>query len=864
LTITDATPGAEIYVSLNGSAPTTLDQGYHGPIEITGSVTVQAVAVGPGYLASAPVSATYTITTPPAAVISTVAGDGVFGMLGIGGAAASAEIGEPVAVTFDGAGNLYIADGEKYVVWMVSATTGEITIVAGNGTFGYAGDGGPATAAELGGPDGLAVDKAGNLYIADGSSDRIRMVTAQTGVITTIAGPGVYGTLGDGGPATSAFLRGPGGIGFDSAGNLYIADSGNNRIRMIAAKTGIISTVAGGGVSGLLGDGGLATAATLSNPDDLALDSAADLYITDFYDGRVRRVDAATGLISTVAGNGVLGDNGDGGLATEAEIDSWRGIAVDGAGNLYLSNLPDTLRKVDATTGIITTIAGDGYFGYGGDGGAATMAELYEPKGLAFDAAENLYIADSANYRVRKLTFPQPQPQTIVFTPPSPVYYGIPSITLTATGGASGNPVTFSIVSGPGSLSGTNNSILKVTGTGAIVIAANQAGNASYAAATQVTSNISVVSPAAAALTSPAPGTVLAGSSVTFNWSGAADPTGYYLWIGSTGVGSNNIYNSEEKAVTTYTFNGLPTNGETIYVRLITNFNGTWVPRDYTYTAARKGVPMTSPTPGSTLGGSSVTFTWSTVSGATGYYLWIGTTGTGSSDLYYSAEKTVNSYTFTRMPTNGEKIYVRLTTNYSGIWAYNDYTYTSSAPAALTSPAAGATLAGPDVTFDWAAAPNATGYYLWIGSTGVGSNNIYNSAEKTGTSYTFNGLPTNGETLYVRLTTNYNGTWVHNDYTYTAATQAVLTSPTLGSTLSGRSVAFEWTAATGATGYYLWIGSTGTGSNNIYNSALKTVTAYTFPSMPMNGETIYVRLTTNFNGVWVHQDYTYTAAPSQP
>jgi hypothetical protein len=193
---------------------------------------------------------------------------------------------------------------------------------------------------------------------------------------------------------------------------------------------------------------------------------------------------------------------------------------------------------------------------------------------------------------------------------------------------------------------------------------------------------------------------------------------------------------------------------------------------------------------------------------------------------------------------------------------YNDYSYTAASQAVLTSPAPGSTLASANVAFGWTAAANATGYYLWIGSTGVGSNNLYNSAEKTGTSYSFNSMPTNGETVYVRLTTNYGGTWVHNDYIYTAASQAVLTSPAPASTLTGASVNFAWTSAPNATGYYLLIGSTGVGSNNLYNSQEKTGTSYTFNSMPTNGESVFVRLITNYSGTWAYNDYTYTATGS--
>jgi sugar lactone lactonase YvrE len=461
VTMTDATPGAEIHVSLDGSVPTTTAQGYHGPIDITGTVTIQAIAVAPGYLPSAPVTATYAITTPPTAVISTVAGNGKFGLSGAGGPATSAEMEVPKAVAFDGAGNLYIADAGNAVVWMVAAGTGNMTVLAGTGVTGNSGDGGQATAAQLADPSGVAMDKSGNLYIADSGNGRIRVVAAQTGIITTVAGPGVWSTLGDGGPAAMAYLPNPKGLAFDPAGNLYIADINNNRIRMIDAKTGIISTVAGGGTYGQLGDGGLATAAYLADPWDVTLDVAGNLYISDSGNARIRKVDASTGVITTIAGNGSWGDTGDGGPATAAQIYPGQGIAVDNAGNLYFSNWVDTLRRVDAKTGIVTTVAGDGYFGYGGDGGAATIAELEGPQGLALDAAGNLYVADQGNYVVRKVTFPGPAaapsfslaagaytgPQTVTITDATQgaaIYYTIDGSTPTTGSNLYDGPITVS------------------------------------------------------------------------------------------------------------------------------------------------------------------------------------------------------------------------------------------------------------------------------------------------------------------------------------------------------------------------------------------------------------------------------------
>ena len=214
----------------------------------------------------------------------------------------------------DASGNLYIADTGNNRIRKVSAT-GIITTVAGNGSAGYSGDGGPATSAQLDGPEGVAVDGSGNLYIADTCNNRIRKVSA-TGIITTVAGNGSAGYSGDGGPATSAQLSLPAGVAVDGSGNLYIADSGNNRIRKVSA-TGIITTVAGNGSPGYSGDGGPATSAQLNQPAGVAVDASGNLYIADSSNNRIRKV-SATGIITTVAGNGFDGYSGDGGPATSA------------------------------------------------------------------------------------------------------------------------------------------------------------------------------------------------------------------------------------------------------------------------------------------------------------------------------------------------------------------------------------------------------------------------------------------------------------------------------------------------------------------------------------------------------------------
>ena len=332
--------------------------------------------------------------------ITTVAGNGQPGFSGDGGPATSASLYGPAAVATDAAGNFYVADQFNLRVRKVDAK-GVITTVAGNGKQGFSGDGGPATSALLANPYGVAVDRSGNLYIADQRNLRIRKVTAP-GTIITVAGNGQRASSGDGGPAMNASLKNPVGVAIDSAGNLYIADLDSYTIRKVDPQ-GIISTVAGNGVQGFSGDGGPATSASLSLPYGLAIDSADNLYIADLYSQRVRRVNT-TGVITTVAGNGVPGFSGDGNPATTASLNNPVGVAVDTAGNLSIVDFGnDRIRKVSAT-GIISTIAGNGREGFAGDGGPATSASLNGPLSVTVDLAGNLYIADSSNYRVRRVS----------------------------------------------------------------------------------------------------------------------------------------------------------------------------------------------------------------------------------------------------------------------------------------------------------------------------------------------------------------------------------------------------------------------------------------------------------------------------
>ncbi|MFC3645065.1 reprolysin-like metallopeptidase [Aquibium oceanicum] len=360
-----------------------------------------------------------------------------------------------------------------------------------------------------------------------------------------------------------------------------------------------------------------------------------------------------------------------------------------------------------------------------------------------------------------------------------------------------------------------------------------------------------------AVMTSPTPGSTL-GSSATFTWTAGSGVTQYYLYVGSTGPGSSDIYDDSPGTDRSTTVSGLPSTG-TIYVRLWSLFSSGYRWNDYTYKAGgtAKAV-MTSPTPGSTLG-SSATFVWSAGSGVSQYWLYVGSTGAGSANIYQASQGTSKSRTVSGLPSTGT-IYVRLWSLFSGTgWQYNDYAYKAggTSKAVMTSPTPGSTL-GASATFVWSPGINVTQYYLYVGSTGAGSYNIYQASQGTSKTRTVTGLPSTG-TIYVRLWSLISGAWQFNDYTYKAggAAKAVMTSPTPGSTL-GSSATFVWTAGTGVSQYYLYVGSTSAGSYNIYQASQGTSKTRTVTGLPSTG-TIYVRLWSLISGAWQYNDYTYKA-----
>ncbi len=338
--------------------------------------------------------------------ITTFAGTGTAGNSGYGNPATTANIAAPSTGTFDKSGNFFFISTSGSDRLSKVDVSGTISLIAGGiaGSGGFSGDGGSASAATFNKPQAVAIDRKGNLYIADAYNNRIRKIDISTNVISTFAGNGGTGLVGDGGPATSANVYNPLDVCFDKKGNLYIAEAQHYRIRKVDTN-GIISTFAGiGGAFGFSGDGGPATTALLSEVWGICADNQDNLYLADFGNGRVRKVSTA-GIISTIAGKGgSMVQCGDGGPATAACVSPER-IAIDNFGNLYVTSYISNRVRIITSLGIINTFAGTGVGGYNGDNGSATAAQLNYPSGLAIDSCGNLYIADLENARIRKVYF---------------------------------------------------------------------------------------------------------------------------------------------------------------------------------------------------------------------------------------------------------------------------------------------------------------------------------------------------------------------------------------------------------------------------------------------------------------------------
>jgi uncharacterized protein (TIGR03437 family) len=365
--------------------------------QLNGPTAITLDAAGNLYIADA---SNYRVRrVSPTGIITTVAGNGTQGYSGDNGSATKAQLNGLAGIAVDGNGNLYFSD--KVGSWIRKVSpAGIITTIAGTGSNGYSGDNVPALGAQLYNPTGIAVDGSGNVYIADSNNFRIRMISAG-GTITTVAGSGAEGYFGDGGQAVNARFNGLAGIAVDGAGDLFIADTFNARIREVGTN-GVINTVAGSGSPGFTGDGAQAILATMNNPVGVAVDGSGNIFIVDRNNYRIRKV-AHGGVMGTLAGNGIQSYSGDGGPATAAQMSQPTAVAVDGSGNVYVADTTNSVVRVIAPAGVITTLAGTGIAGFSGDSGQAIGAQLNRPSGVAVDSAGNVYIADTLNSRIRKI-----------------------------------------------------------------------------------------------------------------------------------------------------------------------------------------------------------------------------------------------------------------------------------------------------------------------------------------------------------------------------------------------------------------------------------------------------------------------------
>ena len=336
--------------------------------------------------------------------ISTYAGTGTAGYTGDLGAATAARIAHPEGITVAANGDVYYADPDNNVIRKVTAATGIITTVAGSGGNGSSGDGGLAILAKFKNAEGVFVVANGDLYLADTGNHEIRKVTALTGIVTLVVGSTSPGYSGDGGAAAAARLRLPAAIVVAANGDMYIADTGNDAVRKVTAATGIATTYAGTGTTGYTGDGGAATSARLSGPQGLVLAANGDLYIADTGNNVIRRVTAATGVITTFAGTGTAGFLGDGGVATSARLNAPESVSISASGELYIADAGNNRIRRVSTGGTITTVAGTGTAGAAGDGGLPTAAQLNSPHGIAVSTSGTYYISDRVNNEIRRVT----------------------------------------------------------------------------------------------------------------------------------------------------------------------------------------------------------------------------------------------------------------------------------------------------------------------------------------------------------------------------------------------------------------------------------------------------------------------------
>jgi len=759
-----------IYVDAGATALDNVDGNLIGSIVVNDGVN--AFAIG-SYQVSYNVSDAYgnaatqvvrmvNVVAAGTPLAAAMAGSGAAGA--VDGTGLLAQFNQPHGLVVDQSGNIFVADSYSHLIRKIDGA-GNVSTMAGSGVAGFAD--GYATAAQFNEPYGMALDAAGNLYVADSGNHRIRMIDGN-GNVTTLAGSGVAG-FADGYAAAAQFNL-PYGVAIDGVGNLYVADSANHRIRMIDGGSNV-TTFAGSGIAGFTN--GTAGTAQLNQPGDVTVDSAGNLFVADTLNHAIRNIDA-TGNVTTLSGTGVAGFVG--GSVTIAQFNLPMALASDSYSGLLVADSGNhAIRRVDGA-GYVTAVAGTGVAGF--TDGIYNSSQFNQPAGVMVDSSGNVVVADTMNHRVRQLS-------------------GI-----------------------SGLLSGINNL---------------------------------------------ADGATLTGSSQSFSWPDVG-AKGYYLTVG-TAPGSSNLFSSSlAEGTTSQLVTGLPVNGIAVYVRLYTWVNDAWQSMDTSYVASGSTfAQISTPTTGATLTASSQLFSWSDT-GAASYYLIVGS-ALGKNDIHSSGVLAAgsSSHSATGLPTNGTTLYVRLYSWVNGAWQAADTTYAASGSVAgISVPANGSTLTATSQTFAWSVSAGEGGYYLTVGA-GLGKHDIYNSGWlPAGTSsQNVTGLPANGATLYVRLSSWVNGGWQTTDTTYIASgAVAGISTPTNGTTLAGANQTFSWNVSPGEEGYYLMVGTT-VGSSDIYNSGTLAggTTSQNVTALPTNGSTIYARLYSWVNGSWQTTDSSYVTGP---
>jgi len=786
--------------------------------------------------------------------VTTVVGSGVAGA--VDGAAFVAQFNQPHGLVVDAFGNWLVADSYSHLIRRIDVNGG-VTTVAGSGVAGFAD--GYATTAQFNEPYGMALDAAGNLYVADSGNHRIRMIDP-VGNVTTLAGSGVGGFL-DGNAATALFNQ-PNGVELDAAGNLYVADSGNHRIRMVDTY-GNVTTFAGSGVAGFV-DGSSATA-QLNWPADLSIDGAGTLYVADTFNHAIRKIDAS-GNVTTLSGIGSAGFTS--GAAAVAQFNLPMALATDSYGGVLVADSGNhAIRRVDAA-GFVSTVAGTGILGF--TDGNYVSAQFNQPAGVMVDHSGNVVVADTMNHRVRQLTAVSSVISQISNLPAGDKLTGSSQTFIWQDAGAQsylltvGTTVGGSDIFSSGTLAaGTTSQLvtgLPVDGTTIYVRLYTWVNGAWQTMDRSYVSSGSRI----AQITTPTNGATLAATTQTFSWSDTGSDS-YYLMIGSS-LGTSDIDVVTLGAGTTsYTATGLPSDARTVYVRLYSLINGAWQTSDTSYVASGTAPGISIPANGSVLGGSQI-FTWATSPNDMGYNVSVGTM-VGASDIYDSGWLVAgtSSVNVLGLPTNGSTVYVRHSSWVNGSWQTIDTSYIASGSlASITTPVNGTTLAGRSATFSWNVSPSGEGgYYLMIG-TSVGNNNVYYSGWiNAGTSsLNVTNLPADGSTLYVRLSSWVNGGWQNSDSIYTASgTLAGISGPADGATLAGSAQTISWIQTPGTAGQYLIVG-TAIGKNDIYAAPLSAATtSASVTGVPTNGITIYVRLYAWGNGWMQTSERSYITGP---